>query len=139
MPGELTVTRKRRGLVSHTCPKQSAAYVSLSPPAGTSPFTYQHPYHSQLPGEGERRPGKGNEQEIHPRPAQPSRWQIAVWRLAMVHQPQVRAAGARPILERRAVLAQETLCLAGEAWRAGLWTTEGLSRLDRRKPRLHRQ
>ncbi|TKC48555.1 hypothetical protein EI555_016236, partial [Monodon monoceros] len=56
--------------------------------AGTSPFTYQHPYHSQLPGEGERRPGKGNEQEIHPRPAQPSRWQTAVWRLAMVHQPQ---------------------------------------------------
>ena len=57
----------------------------------------------------------------------------------MVHQPQVRAAGARPVLERRAVLAQKTLCLAGEAWRAELWTTECLSHLGRRKPRLHRQ
>lgn len=49
----------------------------------------------------------------------------------MVGQHQVRAAGARPVLEWRAVLAQKTLCLPSEPWRAGLRTTEGLSAWSR--------
>lgn len=93
-------------------------------------------YRSQLPGDGERyKDRKGNMQKIHPRSAEPGRWQTAVWRLAMVRQPHVRAPGVRPVLERRAIWTQKTLCLPSKAWRAvGLRTTGGLSGLHQGSP-----
>lgn len=69
---------------------------------------------------------------MNTRSAQPRRWQLAAQKLAGVHQPQVRAAGARPRLEKTGPF------WPSEASRARRRTTEGLSHLDQGKFLVYR-